>query len=174
MGISGDGFFVVQDVSTKTNLYTRAGQFNVDSGGYLVTAGGQRVLGYSSTAGVPRSGPPDVVLQVPTGSKDATVTTNIDASFNFNAVADIKTDANNGAFDPTKADSYNNASSVTVYDQIGSPHTMTMYFRHVDAQQWQVYALMSDGANTLTPAVTPAPASTATSAAAADTIKPVL
>ena len=174
VGISGDGFFVVQDVSTKTNLYTRAGQFNVDSGGYLVTAGGQRVLGYSSTAGVPRSGPPDVVLQVPTGSKDATVTTNIDASFNFNAVADIKTDANNGAFDPTKADSYNNASSVTVYDQIGSPHTMTMYFRHVDAQQWQVYALMSDGANTLTPAVTPAPASTATSAAAADTIKPVL
>ena len=172
VGISGDGFFVVQDVATKSNVYTRAGQFNVDAEGYLVTAGGQRVLGYSPGSGVPHNGPPDTVLQVPTGSKDATVTTNIDASFNFNAVDAIKTDALNGPFDPTKTDSYNNASSVTVYDQIGQAHTMTMYFRHVDSQKWQVYTLMSDGANTLTPTVTPA-APPAGGTAAPDTVKPV-
>jgi flagellar hook protein FlgE len=173
VGISGDGFFVVQDVSTKTSLYTRAGQFNVDAEGYLVTAGGQRVQGYSPGAGVPRNGPPDVVLQVPTGSKDATVTTNINASFNFNAVDTIKTDALNGPFDPTKPDSYNNSSSVTVFDQIGQAHTLSVYFRHVDSQKWQVYSVLSDGAATLAPTVTPAAPSTNTSSQA-DTIKPVL
>ncbi|MBU3693777.1 MAG: flagellar hook-basal body complex protein [Rhodocyclaceae bacterium] len=173
VGISGDGFFVVQDVATGTNLYTRAGQFNVDAEGFLTTAGNQRVLGYSPNSGVPRNGPPDVALQVPTGSKDATVTTNINASFNLNAVDKIKTDALNGPFDPTKSDSYNNASSVTVFDQIGSPHTLTMYFRHIDAQKWNVYTLLSDGDNSLKPSVTPAPAPTGSNLSE-DTIKPVL
>jgi flagellar hook protein FlgE len=172
VGISGDGFFVVQDVSTRTNLFTRAGQFNVDAEGFLVSAGGQRVLGYSPDSGVPRNGPPDTVLQVPTGSKDATVTTNIDASFNLNAVDAIKTDALNGPFDPTKSDSYSNASSVTVYDQIGQAHSMTMFFRRVDSQKYEVYTLLSDRDKTLTPTITPA-ASPVGSAAEPDTVKPV-
>lgn len=170
LGISGDGFFVVKDVSTGETLYSRAGQLNVDAEGFLVTPGGQRVRGYSPSATEPRNGPPDIDLQVPTGSKDATVTTKIDASFNLNAADPIKTTTLNGSFDPSRADSYNNATSVTVFDKVGSPHNLTLYFRRVDSLRWEVYSRMSDGNNTLTPQVTtPAPATPPASPGGADT-----
>ncbi|MBP1720363.1 MAG: flagellar hook-basal body protein, partial [Deltaproteobacteria bacterium] len=46
VGITGKGFFVVKDVSTNVNYYTRAGHFNLDTDGYYVTPQGLRVQGY--------------------------------------------------------------------------------------------------------------------------------
>ena len=46
--IQGDGFFVVQDPSTGATEYTRAGNFQVDANGNLMTATGQFVQGWSS------------------------------------------------------------------------------------------------------------------------------
>ncbi|MBM3329496.1 MAG: flagellar hook-basal body complex protein [Calditrichaeota bacterium] len=44
LAVQGDGFFMVSD-GTQT-FYTRAGSFHLDGQGNLVTAGGQKVLGY--------------------------------------------------------------------------------------------------------------------------------
>jgi flagellar hook protein FlgE len=45
LGISGNGYFVVVDPSSNTTYVTRAGNFKVDSNGYLTTQGGDRVQG---------------------------------------------------------------------------------------------------------------------------------
>jgi flagellar hook protein FlgE len=47
LAISGSGFFIVRDPVSNTQYLTRAGDFQVDSSGYLVTATGLRVQGYS-------------------------------------------------------------------------------------------------------------------------------
>ncbi len=45
LGISGNGFFQVVDPSSGTAYATRAGNFTIDSNGYLVTQNGYRVQG---------------------------------------------------------------------------------------------------------------------------------
>lgn len=46
MAIEGDGFFMVRDPISNNTYATRAGAFDIDSQGYLVTTGGFRVQGY--------------------------------------------------------------------------------------------------------------------------------
>jgi flagellar hook protein FlgE len=50
MAISGSGFFVVQDPLSGTQYATRAGDFQLNSNGYLVTPGGMEVIGYTTPA----------------------------------------------------------------------------------------------------------------------------
>ena len=50
LAIVGDGFFVVQDKQSGENYATRAGQFNADENGFLVTSNGMRVQGFSDAA----------------------------------------------------------------------------------------------------------------------------
>ena len=45
LAISGNGFFVVQDPASGAQYVTQDGSFTVNASGYLVTAGGQEVLG---------------------------------------------------------------------------------------------------------------------------------
>src|SRR5438874_49342 len=47
LAVAGEGFFVVRDPVTAAQFATRAGDFRLDSNGYLVTSTGQRVQGYS-------------------------------------------------------------------------------------------------------------------------------
>ncbi len=47
LAIEGEGYFVVHDLASDAQLATRAGNFEKDTQGYLVTATGQRVQGYS-------------------------------------------------------------------------------------------------------------------------------
>jgi flagellar hook protein FlgE len=47
LAISGSGFFVVRDPATNATYATRAGDFEIDGSGYLVTPDGMRVQGYS-------------------------------------------------------------------------------------------------------------------------------
>ncbi|KPC99920.1 flagellar basal body rod protein FlgG [Geobacillus thermocatenulatus] len=49
LAISGDGFFVVGDASGNNRMYTRAGNFYLDSQGNMVNADGQYLLGTDST-----------------------------------------------------------------------------------------------------------------------------
>jgi flagellar hook protein FlgE len=49
LAISGDGFFLVRNASSNTQYLTRAGDFHLDSSGYLVTAAGLRVQGFSDS-----------------------------------------------------------------------------------------------------------------------------
>jgi len=50
LAISGNGFFVVKDTVTGTQFVTQDGSFSVNTSGFLVTAGGQQVQGYSDAA----------------------------------------------------------------------------------------------------------------------------
>ncbi|WP_445613949.1 flagellar basal body rod protein FlgG [Geobacillus sp. YF-1] len=50
LAISGDGFFVIGDSSGNNRLYTRAGNFYLDSQGYIVNADGQYLLGQTGAA----------------------------------------------------------------------------------------------------------------------------
>lgn len=50
VAISGNGFFLVADPTTKTTYATQDGQFNVDPSGYLVDANGYRVQGFAVTS----------------------------------------------------------------------------------------------------------------------------
>jgi len=47
LAISGNGFFVVKDPVSSAQYVTQDGSFLTDPNGYLVTAGGQQVQGYS-------------------------------------------------------------------------------------------------------------------------------
>jgi len=49
LAISGDGFFVVRNASSNSQYLTRAGDFHRDGNGYLVTADGLRVQGFSDS-----------------------------------------------------------------------------------------------------------------------------
>jgi flagellar hook protein FlgE len=50
LAISGDGFFVVKDPSSGASYVTRDGQFNLDANGFLVTANGDRVQGFTGSS----------------------------------------------------------------------------------------------------------------------------
>lgn len=64
--IEGEGFFVVQD-PTGQELYTRAGVFNWDNAGNMVTSGGDLVIGWNG------SNPPDATPPA-TGGAPAPIT----------------------------------------------------------------------------------------------------
>lgn len=49
LAISGNGFFIVKDSSSDEEFATRAGEFNIDSEGYLTTTSGQRVQGRNTS-----------------------------------------------------------------------------------------------------------------------------
>lgn len=55
LGISGNGFFLLEDPSTNVQYATRAGDFRFDDSGYLVSNTGQRVQGLG---GGTENGPP--------------------------------------------------------------------------------------------------------------------
>ena len=50
LAISGPGFFVVKDTVSGSQFVTQDGSFSVNTNGFLVTAGGQQVQGYSDAA----------------------------------------------------------------------------------------------------------------------------
>ncbi len=50
LAVSGNGFFIVRNATSGAEYATRAGNFSVDTNGYLVTTDGLRVQGYSDSA----------------------------------------------------------------------------------------------------------------------------
>ncbi|MED4876243.1 flagellar basal body rod protein FlgG [Anoxybacillus geothermalis] len=62
LAISGDGFFVVGDANGNNRMYTRAGNFYLDSQGYIVNADGQYLLGVGNSR-----------LQVPADAKSLSI-----------------------------------------------------------------------------------------------------
>ncbi len=112
VAIEGEGFFVVKD---KQNTgYTRAGDFHVDAKGYLVSADGAYVQGYTQrdpvSARIINSGTLDNI-QIPTGilydpiaTSQASMLTNLDSSDTLNLP-------------------YSN--SVRIFDSLGQSHQIT-------------------------------------------------
>lgn len=66
IGISGRGFFVVNDANSGTTYATRDGSFRIDDNGYLVTQGGLRVQGLTGAV------PPTAVGDIRVGQNNPT------------------------------------------------------------------------------------------------------
>ena len=122
MGIGGNGFFMVGDATSPN--FTRAGNFAVDEGGFLVTADGQQVLG------VPNGGTALGALNIASvevngaATSAVTMTGNIDSRSAITAVPD-----NPQTFNELAAAS-NFPTTVEVFDTLGESHTVqVMYFK---------------------------------------------
>lgn len=140
LAIHGDGFFVVSGTldGISNDYYTRAGQFQIDPDGFMVTDNGLRLQGYGlDNAGNLMTTPGD--LQLDTSALPPTATTSMSLDANLDASAPV---------DPAPFDILNPGStsdwstSVTVYDSLGAPHQLTMFYKKTaDAptQQWDVH-----------------------------------
>jgi flagellar hook protein FlgE len=126
--IQGNGFFVVND--NGASEYTRAGSFQVDLSGNLLTPSGQQVQGWMATGGVVNTGGaignitvPVGSLQAPSATQNMTLSANFDASATTGAASDWST-------------------PVTVYDSLGDAHVLTLNFQQTAANTWSCQATL--------------------------------
>ena len=119
--VQGSGFFVVRD-STNYTLFTRAGNFIVDSTGRLLTTSGERVQGWMGTNGVVNpSGPIQDILLPASGLLPPVPTTEVSVRMNLDASA---------------AAGANFAVPAQVVDSLGETHTLTLSFTKASATDW--------------------------------------
>ncbi len=145
LAIDGNGFFECSDGS-GSKYYTRAGNFKINSEGYLVTQEGYYVLGYPNggTGAMEK-------LNINTISQDSISTSKMSITGNLNSAADIVDVADiptvptagsgAGSVDVSYAD-LNEAAEfstvVEVFDSLGESHTVTFYYFHTGENEYQV------------------------------------
>jgi flagellar hook protein FlgE len=157
VAINGDGFFVVQSPDASVTAYSRNGQFDVDANGYVVNAGGYKLMGFlpgggSTTASAIQLSASNSSL---TGAPAPTTTMSIGTNLDSRDVTPAVT-----PFDYTNTKTYNSSTATTAYDSLGNPHAVTMYFvRSATAPalagataRWDVYTSIDNGVPGATPA----------------------
>lgn len=119
--ISGDGFFAVKDTAGSV-LLTRAGNFRLDSQGYLTTMTGDRVQGWSAVNGtIPTGGNPGDII-VPTITTNPPVASSyFGLTMNLNALGAV-------------GDTF--SAPVQVVDSLGGKHTLTTTFTKTATNTW--------------------------------------
>jgi flagellar hook protein FlgE len=148
--IKGNGFFVVQDPSGNT-LYTRAGNFNLDANGNLITATGQFVQGWSAQNGVVNTSGPTGTITIPSNAlQTPSATQNFSLSVNLDAAGVVGQPS--GSF----------STPIQVVDSLGVQHTLTVNFTETAPGNWN-YEVDIPGADLTagTPG-TPSPVATGT------------
>jgi flagellar hook protein FlgE len=134
LAIEGNGFFVIG--AGAGNLYTRAGNFRLDSVGKLVTFQGLAVQGFGlNNSDAPVGAPQDI--QVTGASSQPRGTSLLAMQANLQADAPL---VNGGVFDPTTFDtafaSSNFTTSMNVFDSLGARHTLNFFFTKTAANEW--------------------------------------
>ncbi|MBO8141048.1 MAG: flagellar hook protein FlgE [Firmicutes bacterium] len=122
LAIRGNGFFVLLDGSEQ--LYTRAGVFDIDSEGWLVSkTSGMRVAGWMANNGQIDPNQPVQAIQIPKNQTlPAQATTSVVLEGNLDAGAATGTTVQR---------------SVTVYDSLGRQQQVVVTFtRAATANQW--------------------------------------
>lgn len=137
--IQGDGFFIVQNAAGAVQ-YTRAGNFQVDQNGTLITATGEHLQGWTQQNGVIDTNAPVSAITIPVGTPRPAVATQ-NFSFDINL--------NGGATAGPPPDTF--SASVEVYDSLGVSHVVTAKFtRNAKAGQWD-YSLTFPSSDTTSP-----------------------
>ena len=135
MSVSGNGFFLVQNGNDQQ--LTRAGNFQVNNVGSLVTNGGESVMGYGVKAGVVDLNGGLIPLQLPVGlSEPAQATGNVSLTTTLNAASAIGAQF---------------SSPVTLYDSLGEAHVSTVSFTKAGASSWTYSIAIPAGDATGTP-----------------------
>ncbi len=135
--VQGDGFFVLEG-SNGEQLLTRVGDFKIDLQGNLVTANGDKVIGWTASGGtLNTTGIPDTIT-LPVGAQlPPTETANMTLDVNLNALAD-----------PTDTTDTRNTfqTPIQVVDSRGVQHDMTVTFTKTDSNNWGYTVAMTNSA----------------------------
>jgi flagellar hook protein FlgE len=126
VAIQGDGFFILRTAQNGT-VYTRDGHLKVDTNGFLTTATGERVQGWTETNGSLTTTGPVTDITLPVGViRPPTPTTSFSLDMNLNAAA---------------AEDTTFSKSIEVYDSLGAAHVVTVTFtKATTANEWD-YAI---------------------------------
>lgn len=148
LAIDGNGFFVVRDPNNEQQLFTRAGQFLMDSTGKLVMPGGQLLQGYQADAtGKIGSTLGDITIDTTIQAPVATTTVELTANLNSADTAAVAPNLINLAsasyFYSDLGDQANFSTSVKIYDSLGAAHDMSVYFQKVGTDQWNYVAVVN-------------------------------
>jgi flagellar hook protein FlgE len=121
LAIQGNGFFIVNN--GQRNVYTRAGNFNFDATGRLVTPAGFVVQGMIADAlgNFPSGGQIDDIQIDMGATSPARATTQMGLSGNLDASAQV-------------GDTH--TLGITVYDATGAPHDLQLVFTNTAPGAW--------------------------------------
>jgi flagellar hook protein FlgE len=146
LAIQGDSFFAVRNGAQ--NLYTRAGNFQIDADGRLVTPSGYVVQGRTAVNGVFQDGVRDIRL--PFGQKTAALaTTTMNLAGNLDASAPIFDTADPDGAGPavagfnadTRAAAINRGAwtetSITVFDSLGTKYDVKVQLFKTGENTWE-------------------------------------
>jgi flagellar hook protein FlgE len=129
LAVSGQGFFVLEPAQNADNkIFTRAGEFGVDSNGFVVNSSGARLQVFptnpdgSVTATALSS---TIPLQIPQSAGSPTETTEMEIGVNLPANA---AGLNVNSFDPTSPTTFSASTSSTIFDSLGESHIATIYY----------------------------------------------
>ncbi len=151
LAIDGNGFFVLADGAQR--FYTRAGNFNVNSAGFIVNQNGLAVMGFAP-GGAGALQP----MNINSLAQQTVATTNVSIAGNLNASvpptpipASLDTivapgQGNGPAPQPNFADLSNAAAfstAVDVFDSLGSPRTITYFFFRTNENEYTVRAYVN-------------------------------
>lgn len=150
LSIGGNGFFVVRHPASNQEYYTRAGNFNFDKDGKLVTPEGMIVQGWKldPDTGDDMGAMTNIIMQSftspPKQTSEITAITNLDAD----AVSQSTVLSN--AWDATKQpplppNSYEYQTVVKAYDALGSTHDITIYYDKKSGSEWEYIITMNPG-----------------------------
>ena len=137
MAISGEGFFTMN--MNGSRVYSRAGNFQTDSAGYVVNPQGARLQVFAPNAdGTNFDAGRLVDLQLLTTDSPPKQTSEVKVGFTLPANAKQPTVA---TFDPTDSNSYNHSSGgIIVYDSLGVSHIQVSYFvKGANPNEWTVH-----------------------------------
>ncbi len=143
LAIQGNGLFEVSGSNNgqQGTFYTRDGQFNMDSSGYVVNQDGLRLQGYTiDSSGNRSSSVGDLALGAT--QSPAVPTANAKLTLNLNSGDATPTVT---PFDPTNSASYNYQTSFTAYDSLGAAHQVQEYFVNNGNGSWTANAMVDGG-----------------------------
>lgn len=136
LALSGNGFFVVERQGVQA--LTRAGDFQTDSSGNLISQSGESVMGFALQGGVPNISGGLVPIQIPLGAiepaqatKTISLTTALDASAATGTVF--------------------SSPAVKVYDSLGAPHQVTVTYTKTSQSTWDYSVSLPSADATGTP-----------------------
>ncbi len=147
LAVSGEGFFILSPSdSNANNLFTRNGEFGVDSNGFVVNNAGARLQVFPVNADgtvTATSISSTTPLQLPQTAGVPTTTSLVDIGVNLPANAAV---LNPTLFDPLQASTFTQSTSLTVFDSLGESHVVTAYYIKTGANTWGSYYNSTDDA----------------------------
>jgi flagellar hook protein FlgE len=120
VALNGNGFFVLGNGST--DVYTRDGNFGLDSNGKLISQSGLSVMGYPAVGGVVNTNAPLSPISIPVGQVEPpSPTTSFGMTANLDATAAVGTAV---------------PGQITLYDSLGVSHVATVTYTKTGNNTW--------------------------------------